>query len=99
MPLNAQVLVDLVDYVGRVKALTDQHPELFHVAQELMTMKGPLPVLGSNGRDSHTATTATGATENPKRRAYKGLHWTQRPENKRKVAKMLKAAQRARRQG
>lgn len=43
--LSAGTIVELVATVGNVRNIVEQHPELKHVAEELLTMKGPLPNL------------------------------------------------------
>ena len=97
--LQARTIIDLVESVSQVRALTDKHPELRHVAQELLTMNGPLPLVGSHGNGSNGRTEAVLAgrptpTPEPKR---KKLHWTQRPENAHILERMAKKSQRTRR--
>lgn len=90
--LRAATIVELVSMVGQVRALTDKHPELRHVAQELLSMNGPLPFLGSpNGSNGRAEQSAQPATER------KRVHWTQRPENAHILVRMAKKSQRTRR--
>lgn len=93
--LDATLIVGLVEAIARVRAITDVHPELRPVAVELLEMPGPLPLLGTvvaNGESPVRLSTAP--VKHQRKRV--GLHWTQRPENRNKVRRMLKAAQRAR---
>ena len=79
--LTAAAIVELVVRMRRVRALVDEHPQLKHVAEELLMMKGALPELESNGHVAPQSTT-------------KKIHWTQRPENRAKVMKLAKKMQR-----
>jgi hypothetical protein len=81
MTLQAATIVELVSTVAQVRAITQAHPELKSVAQELLTMRGPLPSLNGRAMVPVVTRNPVGRRQKSKRRTLSAAQREQRSKS------------------